>query len=185
MEDYDIIQLYWDRNEQAIQDTSIKYEASLKYISKNILFHDQDVKECVNDTYLTAWNTMPPTWPNHLGSYLKKIIRNLSLKKQEYNHAEKRNVLMEELTDEIEQIVSNTESPEEQFDAKEVTAIINNFLSQCSKTDRILFVQRYWYCAPIHDIATRYGLSDSNVKVRLYRLRKNLKKHLIQEGIQL
>ena len=183
MDDREIIKLFWQRDEQAITESDKKYKKLLTYIAKNILSSDEDSEEIVNDTYLRAWNSIPPTSPQSLSAYLGKIARNLSLDRLELKGAEKRGGLSPLLAyEELENLIEDefTDTPRDQIALKDG---INSFLAGLKKDKRIIFVQRYWYLSSIEEIAKNNGLTESNVKVILSRLREKLKKHLEKEGI--
>lgn len=186
MDDDGIIQLYWDRNEQAISITSEKYGHYCKAIARNILDSDEDAEECVNDTYLNAWNSMPTHWPKQLATFLGKITRNLSFNKYKHNHAEKRNggeiaLVLEELAD----CVSDTDDVEQIIDRRELERAINSFVKNLSAEKRDMFVRRYWYADSVSEIAADYGMLRKSVSKTLERTRKRLKEHLIERGFEL
>jgi len=186
MDDDGIIQLYWDRNEQAISLTSKRYGHYCKSIARNILDNDEDAEECVNDTYLNAWNSMPTHWPKQLATFLGKITRNLSFNKYKHNHAEKRNggeiaLVLEELAD----CVSDTDDVEQIIDRQELESAINSFVKTLSREKRDMFVRRYWYADPVSEIAADYGMLQKSVSKTLERTRKRLKAHLTERGFEL
>lgn len=186
MDDNCIIQLYWDRNEQAISMTSEKYGHYCKAIARNILNNDEDAEECVNDTYLNAWNSMPTHWPEQLATFLGKITRNLSFNKYKQNRAEKRGggeieLVLDELTD----CVSDTDNVEQIIDYQELVKAINLFARNLSKEKRNIFVRRYSYADPVSEIAKDYGMLQGSVSKALERTRKQLKAYLIERGFEL
>ena len=183
MEDSKIIELYFLRSEQAIAETSKKYGAVVKKLALNILHDLQDAEECVNDTYLGAWNTIPPQRPNPLLTYLCKILRNLAIKKYHSKTAAKRNSTYDIALDELENCFPAPDSVEETFDAAETVRSINVFLKTLSKENRILFVRRYWHADSIDDLSELFAISPHTVSVRLNRIREKLKKHLRKEGV--
>ena len=187
MEDNEIIKLYWDRNECAISETADKYGKRIKSISINILNDTGDADECVNDTYLAAWNTMPDSWPKVLSAYLFRIVKNLSLKKYEYNSAKKRNsgmdIAFEELENMISEEYSTMDSPDHSLEAKELGVLITEFLESIDALKSTVFIRRYWYYDTIEEISESLSLSKGYVKVILYRTRKLLKKFLISNGV--
>ena len=171
MDDKQILDLYWERSEAAISETSKKYGKYCRYIAFNILHNDEDSEECVNDTYLRAWNSIPPNRPSVLKTFLGKITRNLSLDRYELLNAKKRNGgQMPLVFDEIQECIESLDSTE-------------NFLSSLSLEQRKIFMRRYWYLSPIKEIATEYGMSESKIKMSLFRSRNELKKLLEKEGI--
>lgn len=186
MDDEGIIQLYWDRNDQAIRITSEKYGHYCKSIARNILDNDEDAEECVNDTYLNAWNSMPTHWPEQLAAYLGKITRNLSFNKYKYHHAGKRGggeiaIVLDELAD----CVSDTDNIEQIIDRRELAKAINLFVRGLSTKRRELFIRRYWYADPILKIAADYGMLPGSVSKTLERTRKQLKEYLTERGFEL
>ena len=183
MEDHKIVQLYWDRNQDAIAATDQKYGKYCSSIAYHILNDLEDTKECVNDTYLNVWNSIPPHKPYILSSYLGKITRNLSLNRVKWKQAEKRgggdfSVALEELGD----CVSGYDNVEQEIDCKELTACINEFLQKLSKEKRVMFVLRYWYFKNISEIATTLKVSENKVSVTLNRVRHELREYLTERG---
>ena len=210
MDDANIVQLYWDRNEQAIPATADKYESYCTSIAKNILGNHEDTEECVNDTYLgvwnsvppkqpnplltyvckitrnLAWNSMPPHRPSILSTFLGKIVRNLSFNRYKHNTADKRGggelpVVLEELSD----LVSGKDEVEQAFDQKELTKAIDTFLDSLSPKKRSIFISRYWYTDNISEIAVRHGMNDGAVSMTLNRLRLKLHNYLLERGFEL
>ncbi|MBQ8840470.1 MAG: sigma-70 family RNA polymerase sigma factor [Clostridia bacterium] len=184
MNDLEIVKLFWKRDESAISESDKKYGKYLSYIAKNILASDSDSEECVNDTYSRAWGCIPPHKPTKLGAFLGKITRNLALDRYNAQRAQKRGGASAEVPlCELEAILSESEE-ESPIDSLLLKQAINSFLEGLDKEKRIIFLQRYWYFASIKEIAKNQGLSESNVKVILSRLRDKLKKHLEKEGIR-
>lgn len=184
MEDMQIIDLFWNRDEQAIKETDEKYNHYLSAISYNIIWNHQDAEECINDTYIKAWNSMPPKKPEFLKSFLGAITRNLSLDCYRKKHTKKREgdefVLV---LDELTECISKTGSVDDEMENAEIAKQISYFLKQQSKEKRLFFVRRYWYCDSIGEIATKYKCSESKVKSLLFEMRKKLKDFLEEEGI--
>ncbi len=185
MDDASIIELYFKRNEQAIAETGIKYGKLCFKVADNMLNNIQDTEECVNDTYMTAWNTIPPTRPVRFSAFLCKITKNLALKKIEYNIASKRNKNMTLSIDELSDCVSDKNTPEDELLIKELSSEINRFLSQQKEREQIIFVKRYWFYESVSDIAKDFNLTEKNTSAILLRLRQKLKAHLIKEGFNL
>lgn len=186
MEDKEIIDLYWKREETAIEETAKKYGKYCYAIARNILHRQEDAEECVNDTYLRTWNSIPPHRPEQFSAFLGKITRNLLFHRYEYNHRKKRgageiNLVLEEL----EPYVSGTESVEEQVLQKELVREINTFLGTLPKQKRMLFVRRYWYVDSISDLAEQFHMSKNHVSVALMRIRKQLFSYLGERGFEL
>ena len=183
MEDYQIVGLYWKKDENAIKETSDKYGAYCFAIADNILQNTEDSEECVNDTWLNAWNAMPPQRPAKLRMFLAKITRNLSFNRFNARSAQKRGggeivLVLDELA---ECIASETDLASE-YEAKELGQSIRKFVQSLPERDGNIFVRRYFFTEPIAQIAEKYGLSENNVAVILSRIRKKLKTHLIKEG---
>ncbi len=185
MDDSKIIELFYERSEQAIIELSKKYGSICTRVANNILNNRLDAEECVNDAYLGAWNTIPPQKPNPLLSYVCRIVRNLAIKKYHANTAVKRNSIYDVALDEIGNCFSTSTSVEEEFNAREVARMIDNFLETLDKQNRIMFVRRYWHADSIADLAELFHTSSHNVSVRLSRTREKLKKYLIKEGVSL
>ena len=177
MTDYEIIELYFCRDETAIKETHDKYGNYLFVIANNILRHYQDSEECVSDTYYQAWNHIPPKRPNLLRCFLANIIRNLAINKYEYNYADKRNKGKSTILDEIDSMIPQNEGIEDDVVFQNW---INQFLSTLSKEQRMIFVQRYYYCYNISDIANYHQCSITKIKSVLFRLRKKLKQYQLK-----
>ena len=184
MEDFQIIDLYFARNELAIQETSSKYGNLCFRIAHNILRDTEDSKECVNDTYLGAWNSIPPKKPKHFMAFLCKIARNLSLKRLDYNLAQKRNPELVVAFEELETVLPDDQINEQVSD-QEIALAISRFLKAEPADYRNAFVRKYWFCDSIKNIAKEYGVSEGKVKSMLYRTRNRLKDYLSKEGIAL
>ena len=186
MEDAKIVQLYWDRNEQAIPATADKYGNYCTSIAKNILGNHEDAEECVNDTYLNAWKSMPPHRPSILSTFLGKITRNLSLNRYKHNTADKRGGGQATVVlDEIAEFVSDLDSVEQEINQKELVMAIDSFLNRLPSDKKNIFVCRYWYFDSISDIANRFGMTENNVSVTLNRLRLKLHNYLLERGFEL
>ena len=183
MEDNLIIELYFQRTEQAIDETRLKYSRLLRSIALNILKNMEDAEECENDTYLKTWNSIPPERPVVLSAFLSKIARNLSLDKYEYLHARKRGKgEIPALLDELEECLPDGSSIFENIEVKELTEIIDRFLGSLKGDARNIFMRRYWFSDSIQDIAKATGFSMSKVKMNLMRTRNGLKAVLEKEG---
>ena len=183
MEDSRIIELYFERNESAIAETASKYERYCHRVSLNILCDEEDARECVNDTFLAAWNAIPPHRPEMLSTFLAKITRRLSLKKLRERTAQKRggsgiDVPLEELED----CIPAGSTVDGELEAKELTDIINSFLETLPVTERRIFLRRYWYFDSVDDICRRFGFGKSKVKMTLKRTRDKLRAHLERES---
>lgn len=185
MEDERIIDLYFERNENAISETASKYGSMIRSISYNILKNKLDSEECENDTYLVTWNKIPPTKPRYLSAFLGRIARNISFDKYAYNKAAKRNTEFDIALSEIENCITSEMSIEDEENQKILADIISNFLKSTSYVKRVIFVRRYWYCDTIIQIADKYGYSESKVKSMLMRTRNDLRKYLRRQGVEI
>lgn len=185
MEDKEIIELYWARDERAIAETSSKYGRLCFRIARNILASHEDSEECVNDTYLGLWNAIPKEWPNRFSVFASRIARNLALKKFEYLSAAKRNPEAVCSFEELEDCVSGKESIEDALENKRIEEAIDRFLWRQEKEKRDIFICRYWYFESINSICARTGYSQSKVKSMLFELRQKLRNHLEREGIEI
>ena len=183
MDDEKIIELFFNRSEQAIEEVDKKYGRTCHNISYNILHNKLDAEECVNDAYLGAWNAIPPARPNPLLTYLCKIVRNLSLKRYEFNTAIKRNSTYDVAMEELESCLSSPETVESEIALKELTHIIENFLDSLSTENRVIFLRRYWFSDTYSDIAARVGMTEKNVSVRLTRIREKLRNYLTEREV--
>ncbi|MBR2009844.1 MAG: sigma-70 family RNA polymerase sigma factor [Oscillospiraceae bacterium] len=186
MTDEQIVTLYWDRNEDAIQQTKQKYEAYLSKIAYNILADFEDSGECVNDTYLKAWNSMPMHRPSVLSTYLGKIARQLSIdvfrkKNSTKRYASEYASSLNELSDSF----SDNTTPEQLLDAKLLDEAINRFLRTLPDAERNTFIGRYYFFDSLKTVAAYCGMRESKAKSMLYRTRKNLKIYLVKEGFDL
>lgn len=182
MDDSKIIELFLERSEQAIMELSAKYGSICITIARNILNNALDAEECVNDTFLAAWNTIPPQIPLTLKGYVCSIVRNLSIAKYHSNSALKRNSHYDIALDEIESCIASPVTVEDEIAVKELSRMLNSFLESLDKESRIMFVRRYWYSDSISQIAKNYRISNNNASVRLSRIREKLKNHLRKEG---
>ena len=178
MEDNQIIELYWNRNEKAISETDLKYGKYCNHIAYNILQDIEDSNECVNDTYLKTWNTIPPQRPNVFKLFLAKITRNLAIDKYRKN----KQSIMEEVLDELNDCTSN-KNIENEVEYSEILKNINIFLDNLSSEKRGIFIDRYWFFETIENISTKYNLKKGNTKMILSRTRKELRKYL--KGVDL
>lgn len=181
MEDEKIIELYFERSEDAIVQTEKKYGKYCYTIAFNILGSVMDSQECVNDTYLKVWETIPPARPNRLSVFIGKLTRNLSINRLRRANALKRSADADLAFEELDGMISDNAA--DIHDKVFLKNAVNSFIAGLSKRDRKIFVQRYWYMCPSVDIARELGLSDSFVRVKLFRLREDFKKHLEKEGI--
>lgn len=186
MKDSEIVALYWERSERAISETSEKYGGYCRTVSRNILNSDEDAEECVNDTWLGAWNSMPPHRPENLAAFLGKITRNLSLNRLKRYTAAKRGGSQTELAlAELEDCIPSPDPAERIDEEKAIAASVNRFLYAQPEQKRNIFIRRYWYLYSVRDIAAAYQMSESRTASILLRMRTELKKHLEKEGIAL
>ncbi len=186
MDDAKIVRLFWDRDEQAISATADKYGSYCTAIARNILGNNEDAEECVNDTYLNAWNSIPPHRPSVLSAFLGKITRNLSFDRYRHNTADKRGGgEATAVLDELLEIVSDTDSVEREIDRRELVKAIDTFLGTLSADRRGMFICRYWYFDRISAIASGFGTTENNVSVNLNRIRLKLHDYLLERGFEL
>ena len=183
MLDEQIVALYWSRSEQAIAETGEKYGGYLNRIAYGILRSTLDAQECVNDTYHSAWNAMPPSKPNRLSAFLGKITRRLSIDRLRHDTAEKRGGGELPLAlDELSGCVSGVDTAESEVLRQELLSLLDAFLSSLSDTERRVFLRRYWYLDSIAEIAERFGFSQSKTASMLHRTRGKLREVLRKEG---
>lgn len=184
MEDLQIIELYWNKDENAIKETQNKYGNYCYSIAYGILRNNEDAQELVNDTYLAVWEAIPPHHPLNLSTFIGKITRNLSLNKWRKMNAKKRGEGQVTLSfDELEECIADTKDFKDELQTEVLAESINDFLKTLKPEQRKVFVCRYWYFESIEEIADRFNFSISKVKMILKRTRDNLKQHLIKEGI--
>ena len=183
MDDSKIIELFFARNEDAIKHTDDAYGRRLFHLADNIVHNDQDAEESVNDTYMKAWDTIPPQRPEHFFAYIAKICRNFALKRIDWQKAKKRNAEVVTLTQEMENCIPDTYRYME-ADARELGRILDAFLRTLTPENQMVFLRRYWYVDTIAEIAVRYGISESAVQMRLNRTRSKLAMYLAKEGIK-
>ena len=185
MEDAAIIELYWQRSEQAIEETREKYGGYCYGIAFNLLRSPEDAEETVSDAYHAAWNAMPPERPRSLRAWLGKVTRNLSLKRWDREHRQKRDAGLTTLLSELGDCLPAPDTVEKTLEAKELSAAVDGWLAGLGKTDRQLFVRRYWYGAALQDLARERGISPAKLAQKMLRLRQSLRSALEKEGISL
>ncbi len=184
MEDEKIIDLYWNRSENAISETAGKYGGYCYSIAYRILTNQEDAQECVNDTYMAAWNAMPPKRPAILATFLGKITRHLSIDRwRSQNRVKRGGGEMVLALEELEECIDSGESAEKALERKELAMVFNRFLDSLPETERRVFLCRYWYLDPVKDIAAAFGFSGSKVTSMLYRTRGKLRTVLEKEGL--
>lgn len=182
MEDHDIVELYWQRNPESIRQTSVKYGKYCMAIARNLLADDRDAEECVNDTWLGAWNAMPKNRPGLLAPFLGRITRNLAFNRYKSCHAEKRGggelpLVLSELAEcTAGDVLQNLE-------AAELEAAVNRFLRTLPERECSIFLRRYWFTESLRDIAARYGMRENSVKTNLFRSRRKLRCYLEKEKL--
>ena len=183
MNDNEIVQLLFDRDEAGIKAAVKKYKSYCMKIAENITGSRQDAEECVNDAFLKVWELIPPNRPEMLATFLGKLTRNISINRRKRNTAEKRGrgeaaLVLEELSE----TVKGNEDVEREFDRQELSREINTFLETLPEHKRNIFICRYWYCDSVKKIAAEWGMSRTSVSVMLHRLREKLKTHLRKRG---
>lgn len=184
MEDKHIVELYLNRSESAISETAAKYGGYCYSIAYNILTNYEDAEESVSDTYLAAWNAIPPRRPSILAAFLGKITRHISIDRWRARTAYKRGGGEVPLAlEELEECIADDQNVEQVYARRELASTINRFLDSLPETDRSVFLCRYWYLDPIQDIADNFGFSLSKVTSMLYRTREKLRKQLEKEGL--
>ena len=181
MDDEKIIEMFFDRNEMALNETEQKYGRYCFAVSYRILNSNEDSEECVNDTWLAAWNAIPPKKPESLRGFLARICRNISLDRLDFLKADKRNQNVTEAFEELEAFLSGGEEniPEEMF----IREAVNRFLASLDRKTRIIFMRRYWYFCSIPEIAESMGISENSVRVTLHRTKLKMKSFFEKEGI--
>lgn len=183
MEDSEIIELFQRRDEKAISEAAKKYGGLCTAVSKNILHNSQDAEECVNEALWKAWESIPPDEPRILSAFLAKIAKNIALNRYKALHREKRGGgEPQAVLEELENIISESDSVEEAAERRELLEAVNGFLKKLPAKRRIMFVRRYWYCDRIADIGERFGMSENSVSAALNRTREALKKYLRKRG---
>lgn len=183
LSDNEIVDLYWSRDEQAIEETHIKYGRYLYSIAYNIVNDNLDSEECLNDTYLGAWNSMPPQRPNVLKAFLTVIIRRISINRYHQKSAMKK--IPSELTvslEELDGILTDEADAYKAIDMEELAGLINNFVKSLSSRRRFIFISRYYFAEPIDKIAKEIGKSKSTVNKELFSIRNELQTLLEREG---
>lgn len=183
MDDKSIVSLFWERSEQAIAETDRKYGAYCYSIAYHALANNEDAEECVSDTYMAACNQLPPRRPSILATFLGKITRYISINRWKARNTVKRGggqiiLALEELDD----CVDGKQDIEASFDARELSLCLNRFLDSLPKTERDIFLRRYWFFDPIAHIAESYGFTQNKVTSMLHRMRGKLRKQLEKEG---
>ena len=182
MDDSTIIDLFFARDEDAIKHTDETYGRRLYHLAENIVKNGQDAEESVSDTYLKAWDTIPPQRPQHFFAYIAKICRNFALKRLDWKNAAKRNAEVVSLTEEMEMCIPD-KARDREMETKELGMVLDRFLRTLTPENQMVFLRRYWYVDTIAEIAARYGISESAVLMRLNRTRAKLQAFLEKEEI--
>ncbi len=185
MEDGRIIELYFSRNEDAIRETDKKYGGFCRGIAHNILSIREDAEECVSDTWLRTWDSIPPEKPCCLKAWLGRIVRNLSIDRLRKNRAKKRYSGLELMLSELEECIPSNDSTEKAAEKGDISRVISCWLDTLSREDRVLFVQRYWYGCALKELAFREKASPKKLAGRMYKLRQELKAAFEREGISI
>lgn len=185
MDDNKIIEMYYSRDEKAITETDKKYGKLCHYIAMNILKIKEDATECVNDTYLAAWNKMPPALPDSLRAFLGRITRNISIDRYRARYSKKRNCGIDVMLSELEECIPSSQNVESEVESSILSEHINNWLESLPEKDCILFVRRYWYGDKVNKIAINYGFTPNQVAQKMHKLRIQLKEHLEKEGVSI
>ena len=183
MDDTAIIELYWAKNQDAIAETDLAYGRQLHTLSHRIVLNHEDAEECVSDTYLKAWDSIPPKRPNHLFAYLAKICRHFALGRLDWRNAARRKAEVVSLTQEMESCIPDKQI-EAQMEGEELGRLLEQFLASLPKDSRLIFLRRYLYLDTVAEIAARYGMTESKVKTQLHRTRKMLAEFLQKEGVR-
>ena len=183
MNDDQIIQLYFDRSEQAIKETDTKYGGYCYSIAYNILTNPEDAEESVSDTYLETWKVIPPYRPKYFFAFLASICRHISLNRLDWKQAAKRKADVVSLTEEMELCIPDA-SHERAMRGREIGQLLDTFLESLPRDSRMIFLRRYWYADAIAEIARRYGMTESKVKMQLHRTKEKLRVFLEKEGIR-
>lgn len=184
MEDQKILDLYFARDEAAIAKTGECYGPYCHHIAYGILRSRPDSEECVNDTWLQAWQAIPPARPASFRAWLGRVTRNLALDRCRREGAAKRGGTQVALClEELGECVGDNNSPQQKLEAREIAACVSDFLRRLSETERLLFLRRYWYLDSSRELARRFGMKEGQVNTRLHRIRRRLRSRLEQEGM--
>ena len=184
LKDQEIVALFRQRSEEAIEELNRKYGRQIRQVTDHVLRDRQDTEECASDTCLQVWNSIPPGQPEHLGAYACKIARNLAINRYRSNSAKKRNTFYDVALDELEETVPALSNVETEYEAREFTGYVNQFLRSLEPDDRVLFLRRYWFGDSVSEIASATGRKPHALSVRLFRLRQRLQDYLKKEGMR-
>lgn len=183
VEDHSIIELYFQRSERAIDETAAKYGSYCGTVARNILTVQEDAEECVNDTWLAAWNDIPPSRPTCLRAYLGRLTRNLAISRWRFSHAARRYSGMETLLSELEDCLPSQNDVERELEREALSAVLRAWVGGLGEDDRALFVRRYWYGVSVKQLSAEAGRTQNATAQRLWKLRRSLKTRLEQEGL--
>lgn len=183
MKDDVILNLLFSRSEDAISQIQLAYGSQCMSLAKRILNSPEDAEECVNDAYMRVWNSIPPNRPLYLSAYVLRITRNLAISRLRANTSRKRDSEYDLAYEEMESCLGSANTPEQKLEEQLMTSSVEAFLDSLKTEDRVLFVRRYWFSDSYSLLATRLGISEKNVSVRLVRLRKELKHYLQKQGV--
>lgn len=185
MDDEKIIELFWQRDERAIKETADKYGGFCFAIAFNILESKEDAEECVNDVWHRVWASIPPQRPEHFRAFLGRIVRNKAINRWHELRAKKRSAGLEALFDELEEVLPSGHTVDRELESREISEEISAWLKGLERSDRSLFIRRYWYGMPLKDLAAETDIRPARLAQRMHRLRLSLKKHLEERGITL
>lgn len=184
MKDTEIVELYWQRSERAIAETAEKYGKYCRTVAYNVLENGEDADECVNDTWLSAWNAMPDKRPSRLGAFLAKITRNYAITRAlEKTRLKRGGGELPLALDELEECIPGGCDPEAALEARELERAIRRFVQKLPETERQIFLSRYWFLAPVAEIAEKFGFTQSKTASMLHRTRTKLQRMLREEGL--
>ena len=182
MDDCKIVDLYWARDESAIDESDRKYGRMLNSLSYSLLSSREDAEECVNDTYLDAWGAMPKARPTYLGAFLSKITRRISIDRYRSIHSERRGGV-DNLCAELTECIPDSDTLSNEYESKRLRAELNRFLYSCTSEKRAMFILRYFNSMSMSEIAARLSVSEPKVKTTLHRLRRDLQKFLEEQEL--
>lgn len=185
MEDRQIIDLLFARDEQGLKYTKEKYDPLCKSILRQALSDQSDIDECANDVLMALWNSIPPNYPDHFPSYISRIARRIGINRFKYNTRQKRNTECDILLSELEGCIPSPDALLQRQDAAQLRGVLNAFLQELDPQSRVLFLRRYYYMESVKSLAQRFGVSVNFVSVRLHRARSALKARLQKEGVAL
>ena len=181
MDDNRIVELFWQRSEDAVSAAEEAYGNLCRMIARNLLRNEEDVQECVNDTWHSLWNAIPPERPDKLLPFVARITRNLAMKRLTYHNAAKRQAVILSF-DELDACIPDEKTVEQALEGKELSRLIDGFLDALDEESRNLFLRRYWFFDSVRQLSRSFGMSESKVKVKLFRMREALKQYLEREA---